>query len=63
MRVLGRNVSQSISIYTSDGLIQVRLTSVAGQQARIGIEAPASVDIVRSEVDTLVEQNDEFATR
>lgn len=63
MLVLGRNVSQSINIYTSDGLIQVRLTSVAGQQARIGIEAPASVDIVRSEVDTLVEQNDEFATR
>lgn len=63
MLVLGRNVSQSINIYTSDGLIQVRLSSVAGQQARIGIEAPASVDIVRSEVDTLVEQNDEFATR
>ena len=63
MLVLGRNVSESINIYTSDGLIQVRLVSVAGQQARIGIEAPASVNIVRSEVDTLVEQNDEFATR
>lgn len=63
MLILGRNVSESLNIYTSDGVIQVHLTRVRGQQARIGIEAPASVNIVRSEVDSLVEQNDEFATR
>lgn len=63
MLVLARNVSQSLNIYTSDGVIQVRLTGVTGQQAKIGIEAPASVNIVRSEIDARIEQGNEFANR
>lgn len=66
MLVLTREPSDSshtINLHTSDGLIQVKVIQVVGQQVRIGIEAPDSVNIARAEIDDLVEQDDEFATR
>lgn len=66
MLVLTREPSDSsrtINLHTSDGLIQIKVVQVVGQQVRIGIEAPQSVNIARAEIDDLVEQDDEFATR
>jgi carbon storage regulator CsrA len=51
MLSLTRNIDQSIMIYTSDGPIKIMVRMVSGQQFRIGIDAPQSVNIVRSEID------------
>ena len=54
MLVLKRNVNQSIvmTIEHPDGLIEidVMVTEIIGQKARIGIEAPRSVQINRHEI-------------
>lgn len=47
MLVLGRKPTESIII---DGKIRVTLVRCTGNGARIGIEAPAGVPIVRSEL-------------
>lgn len=47
MLVLGRKVGESIVI---GGEIRVTLLSVEGERARIGIEAPRSVPVVRQEL-------------
>jgi carbon storage regulator len=50
MLMLTRNINQSIIIQTSDGDIEIIITSINGNQVRLGIEAPESVDIWRSEL-------------
>lgn len=47
MLVLGRKLTESIVI---DGKIRVTLVRCTGNGARIGIEAPAGVPIVRAEL-------------
>jgi carbon storage regulator CsrA len=51
MLSLTRNVNESIMLYTTDGPIEIVVTKIQGQQARIGIAAPKAVNIVRSEID------------
>lgn len=47
MLVLSRTTDQAIEI---DGGIIVRVLKVAGQQVRLGIEAPAAIQVDREEV-------------
>lgn len=47
-----RRPNESITLYTSDGVVEFHLSGIRGNQARIGIDAPKSVKIVRSEIDT-----------
>jgi len=50
MLVLSRRVNESIFLETSDGSIEVTLTNINGNQARIGVRAPKSVVILREEL-------------
>lgn len=49
MLLFTRREGQSLVIGTSDGPIEVNLAYLNGEHARIGIDAPSSVDIVRKE--------------
>ena len=50
MLVLTRREGESIILNTSDGPIEVMVTTTKTDHARIGIRAPKSVGIVRREV-------------
>lgn len=54
MLILTRRANQVINIHTSDGVIQVHLIE-CNHQARLGLVAPDNVTIMRSEIDTLQE--------
>ena len=47
MLVLSRKLNESIII---DGNIRITIVGVRGSQVRVGIEAPASVPIIREEL-------------
>ncbi len=48
MYVLARHEGESILI--ADGHIEIKVLSVTGKIARLGIEAPKEIDIVRKEL-------------
>ena len=50
MLVVGRREGESIIIETTDGEIVVSLERLQGTQARIGIEAPEQVKVLREEL-------------
>ncbi len=50
MLMLTRNINQSFIIKTNDGDIAVIISNVKGKQVRVGIEAPDSVSIWRTEL-------------
>ncbi len=50
MLKLTRREGESITLFTSDGPIEVWVSSIEGRQTRVGIDAPQSVNIVRSEL-------------
>lgn len=50
MLVMSRKPQQSITIKHPDGPIVVKIISTTKSQARMGVEAPASVNILRTEV-------------
>ena len=49
MLLFTRREGQSLVLETSDGPIEVNLAYLHGEYARIGIDAPSSVGIVRKE--------------
>ena len=49
MLLFTRREGQSLILETSDGPIEVNLAYLHGEFARIGIDAPSSVGIVRKE--------------
>lgn len=53
MLVPTRRPNQVIHIHTSDGLIKVHLNDCNTFQAKLGFVAPASVKILREELDEL----------
>ncbi len=57
MLVLGRHENQSIRIHTSDGIIEILVTKLTDNHVRLGIEAPASIAIYRSEIDPSLPDN------
>ncbi len=50
MLVLRRKVGDSIFIDTSDGPIEIRLIWIGQNAARIGVNAPDDVEILRGEI-------------
>lgn len=48
-----RNINESITIHTRDGIIEVFICNINGGQARVGVDAPDDVSIWRSEIDPL----------
>lgn len=50
MLVLSRKLSQKIILNTSDGDITLVIVGITGNQVRLGMEAPKSVSIRRSEL-------------
>lgn len=52
MLVLSRRPNQVVHIHTSDGIIEVHLNDCNESQARLGFVAPASVKIMREEIDS-----------
>lgn len=51
MLELTRRPDESLRLYTSDGVIEITVHKIKGQQVRIGIDAPRNVNIVRREID------------
>ncbi len=50
MLVLSRKLSQKVILNTSDGDITLVIVGITGNQVRLGMEAPKSVSIRRSEL-------------
>jgi carbon storage regulator CsrA len=50
MLVLNRSRHQSVIIETSDGDVIVMVTDIRGDKARLGFQAPGSVNIRRAEL-------------
>lgn len=50
MLILSRKVSEAVALKVGDVEIRVVLVRLAGQKARIGIEAPDCVEILREEL-------------
>ena len=57
MLVLGRHENQSIRIHTSDGIIEILVTKLTANHVSLGFDAPASVEIYRSEIDPSLSDN------
>jgi carbon storage regulator len=55
MLVLSRKAGESIHI---DGTIKVTIVTVHGNRVKVGIEAPAEVPIVRSELQDVQERTE-----
>lgn len=51
MLLLTRRPNESILLYTSDGVVEIKVSDIKGNQTRIGIDAPKSIKILRSEMD------------
>ena len=50
MLVLTRNPSQKITIFTSDGPIEVQVCKIGRHSVRVGVIAPLEVRVLRSEL-------------
>lgn len=50
MLILTRNTNESIVIQTNEGEVEVTICGVNKGQVRVGIKAPDSIDIWRSEL-------------
>ena len=57
MYVLARRVGESIMMF--DGNVEVKVLSVTGKIARLGIDAPKEIDIIRKELIDGIEVDDE----
>ncbi|MGQ9733379.1 MAG: carbon storage regulator [Candidatus Zipacnadales bacterium] len=56
MLVLGRKVDESIVIETPQGNVVVTVVRIKGRQVRLGITAPESMHVLRSELEPREEQ-------
>lgn len=50
MLVLSRRVGESIQIPVAEGMITIRIVAFNGNQVRVGVEAPQSVQILRDDM-------------
>lgn len=51
MLIIGRKQSQTVTLYTSEGPIVVKIAKVRGSKVLVGIEAPENVKVLRGELD------------
>ena len=59
MLILSRKKGEAIQI--GDG-IEIRVVSIQGDQVKIGIEAPKSVEVYRKEIYTQIQEENKSAT-
>ncbi|QHE53594.1 carbon storage regulator CsrA [Pontibacillus sp. HMF3514] len=59
MLILNRKVNDSIQI---DDDIEVKIISIEGDQVKIGIEAPKSIDVFRKEIYLKIQEENEEAS-
>jgi carbon storage regulator CsrA len=50
MLVLSRKIKESITLQTQEGIITIFIKNINGRQVKVGIDAPQSVYVVRSEL-------------
>ncbi len=58
MLVIGRRISETITLETPIGIILIMLTDSRKNKASIGIEAPSSVKIIRTEINDNNDENE-----
>ncbi len=49
--VLGRRQGETITLHTSDGDVTIRVKNIKKEQVWLTLNAPKSINIVRSEID------------
>jgi carbon storage regulator CsrA len=49
--VLGRRQGETITLHTSDGDVTIRVKNINKEQVWLTLNAPKSINIVRSEID------------
>jgi carbon storage regulator CsrA len=49
--VLGRRQGETITLHTSDGAVTIRVKNIKKEQVWLTLNAPKSINIVRSEID------------
>ena len=57
--VLGRRKGETITLHTSDGPVTIRVKSIKKEQVWLTLNAPKSINIVRSEIDGTKPQVDQ----
>ena len=56
MLVLSRKTKESITLQTQEGTITISIKNIKGQQVKIGIDAPQSVYVVRTELLAILDE-------
>lgn len=57
MLKLSRKAEESITIQTQEGTITISIEGVRGNQVKVGVDAPRSINVVRTELlETLDEE-------
>ncbi len=49
--MLGRRQGETITLHTSDGAVTIRVKNIKKEQVWLTLNAPKSINIVRSEID------------
>jgi carbon storage regulator CsrA len=57
--VLGRRKGETITLHTSDGDVTIRVKNIKKEQVWLTLNAPKSINIVRSEIDGRKAQADQ----
>lgn len=50
MLVLSRKIKESITLQTQEGTITIYIKKIKARQVKVGIDAPQSVDVNRTEL-------------
>ncbi len=50
MLVLSRKIKESITLQAQEGTITISIKNIKGQQVKIGIDAPWSINVARTEL-------------
>jgi len=50
MLVLSRKIKESITLQTQEGIITISIKNINGRQVKVGIDAPQSVYVDRTEL-------------
>jgi carbon storage regulator len=57
MLVLSRKIKESITLQTQEGIITISIKGIRGKQIKIGVDAPRSITVVRTDLlETLNEE-------
>lgn len=57
MLTLGRRDNETIRLYTADGPISITIRDIKNGQAKVSVDAPKCVNVVRAEVEESVRKD------